>query len=560
MAEFEVTRGSESYTVTVPDDQADGITPEALVAMIDRASAAPSAPRPVQLRVEGIPQPVRVDPSFRDLSPEEQGRTVDQIRAAWDARQRPTGVGLSALQHGLRQGAQGVGATARVLGDALDNDWLRRQGNTLTDAVPEPRGYVPSSPALVQAIRDGRFGDAAGHLPGAIAEAVPAMGATMAAGALGSAVGGPVGGLAAAGLASGAQTFGPVAEERAAHDGVAASDPENMLAAAGTTAASAALDAVGARGAGRALAAPRGVSGRVGAALHATRREGITEGAQQAVEQVGTSLGTRDGLQMDPAEIAAAAATGAGAGGMVRLPGAVVAGGADGASDALIPARWRDMDFDTAASVVRVNDLIERDHADVRWRTGEDMDLHDVARNARDRLATDLRGLIRGAERHDWLDQRDRQEGTTMRGLVEDAERPGNDIRLTIHRLDELSHAPAIFRDQMRLLLTDLDTLSHTLRPDQQGGPLERAGRIAGAGAGLAAGIHAGPVGTALAVLTAASGTSLGAHTGARVGRVADRVIGTGSPAVMRARKRAEAALAAGRVMRKPTKRGAWWE
>ncbi|MEJ1936226.1 hypothetical protein WDZ92_39040, partial [Nostoc sp. NIES-2111] len=239
------------------------------------------------LRIEGIPDPVEVDDTFRSLSPEEQRRAVDAIVTDWSARERPlsdaevfgtsasrtpgarqsTGAGLSALQHGLRQGAHGVGATARVLGDALGSDWLRDRGRALAEAVPEPSGYVPSSPALIQAIREGRFGDAAGHLPGAIAEAIPAMGATMAAGAAGAAVGGPVGGLTAAGLASGAQTFGPVAEERAARDGVSASDPGNMLAAAGTTAASAALDAVGARGAGRALTAPRGISGRVGAAL-----------------------------------------------------------------------------------------------------------------------------------------------------------------------------------------------------------------------------------------------------------------------------------------------------
>ncbi len=550
MATFDVSRDGATYRVTVPDDQADGMTPERILSFIDQAQPAPPT-RPGQLRVQGIPNPVSVDPSFGDLTAEQQATAVEHIRAEWDRQQRsgrdsaqPTGAGFSALQHGARQGARGLAATARVMGDALDNDWLRRQGRELDDAVPEPRGYVPSGPELVRAIREGRYGDAASNLPGAVTEAIPGMGAAIAAGVAGAAVGGPVAGLAAAGMTSAAQSFGGNAEERAERDGVAATDPGNMLAAAGTTAATAALDAVGARGVGRVVTAPRGLTERVAGAAHASAREGVTEGAQDVVEQTGTTLGTRDGWSVDPAEVAAAAATGVGAGGAVRLPGAVTRGAAESAVDAASAAgEFRNMTGSQAAAVVRVGDVLQREQAAIRDRTGSDPDPVHVLNTARGDLATELRARVRQAEDAGWLDQQRQREGTTVRELIAEAEHQDRELGSGLDRLDALSRAPAEFRTSMRDLLTDLDVMSRASRPGNTGGLFERVGRVVGGASGLAAGVGAGPVGVAMSALAAAGGTTIGARAGAGIGRTLDRRLGGDALSVVQARRRAAAVL-----------------
>jgi hypothetical protein len=534
------------------------------------------------LNIEGIPQPVTVDPSFANLSPADQERTVEEIRSAWQAQgkrlvtdtaafagtpQRPTDRSFfGAIRHGLEGESEGFASTARVLG-ATDT----AQG--LSDSIAPPSSYEAATPELMEALRKIDLRRAAGLLPRAIAEQAPGLGGTLAAGSAGAALGSVVpglgtaaGGLIGAGLYAAGRGFGENVEERAKNNGHAEPTASDYVGGAATTAASAALDAVGARGLGGAAArlrlaqaasnAPRETAQaifqrRLQEAAVATGREAATEGAQEAIQETGTTLGTDQGLELDPAQIAGAAVLGGatratlGAPGLAReAAGAGVRAATNAAADASIRREMGDLTPERAASIERVNQAIGQ-RAD---ETGRETDTAVHLRSVGAELDGQLSRTLRQARSQGWLDD---DQHADLSDLLTNARRHNQELsegRVSedgtttgLAQLDAMENLPPAFRGAFRALLMDRNTISSSLRPGTASGPFERLGAGAGrVAAAVTGGLSHGPLG---AVAGAVAGGPLAARIGGGLGRMLDQRAGASQPVVVRARRMALAEL-----------------
>jgi hypothetical protein len=272
---------------------------------------------------------VTVDDSFDKLSPEEQNATVDHIAKELHDGEKPSGIGAG-LAQGVSDVASGVASTLGLGGvksDALDK----------VAAVTAPKDYK-AAPLIREG---GHFYNPSdwnpGNIPQAIAQMAPGLATDLVAGKggamAGKAVAGPrgamIGGAGAALASLAARTFGPGAHENAdARTGVPNSEPNSadIIREGGKQVIAAPFNAigatrlipglsgkvaeVGAKGAGNALAkylSTIGIEGGVGA-------------ASDAVNQVGTTIGTDKGIQYDPNKTAEAAVTRAAGGGLLAAP------------------------------------------------------------------------------------------------------------------------------------------------------------------------------------------------------------------------------------------------
>lgn len=204
---------------------------------------------------------------------------------------RPLGYGLNRL-------GEGLATTAEVYGGGIGDETIR-------SLTPDgPQDYIPASELFANKNGDG-FGWS--NLPAAIMEAGPGMAGTAAAAAAGGLVAGPVGAMAAGTGFNTAVGAGDTARSRAIADGRSVMDITNAdrLAGLGTAAAVGAVET---------LPFARGAGGLVRRAV----TEGGTEAIQSGVQQAGTTLGTEQGLTIDPKQAAAEAMIGAGAGAGIR--------------------------------------------------------------------------------------------------------------------------------------------------------------------------------------------------------------------------------------------------
>ncbi|MBU8544784.1 MULTISPECIES: hypothetical protein [Roseomonadaceae] len=511
----------------------------------------------IEVEIEGIPRPVRVDAAFRALSPEAQGATVDDIRRTWDARQRPppdTSTG-SALRSGVAGMAQGFGRTIGLAG-------APETGADIAGAVDAPRNYQSATGEVVEGVRNWDFGRVAQNVPRMVVEQLPDMGGTLAAGRAGAMLGAPMGpwGVAAGGLAgAGVYTFGrnlgDNAHARAANSGREAPTTADMVSALPGTAAQAALGAVGARGLGvpapaAPLSVPVGAAGRLRVATTASAREGATEVAEDIVGQTGQTLGTDRGLDVDPAQALAAGIGGTATRGAISMPGAVVRGGAESVVMASARRMVGDMTQDEAASFVRVAEMMDR-HGEAAQRvTGRAVPPDELLNGLRGELGAEVRGILRSAEHEGWIDRDQRDE---LREVFESALRHNRALvdgeddgagPLGLARIDDLQ-APAQFKATLRTAFRDLDTLSVAARKKNLTGPFERLFDIAGRGAGIAAGAAiGGGYGLVHGALGAVVGNPVGARIGGTIGRAVDRAAGTQLPLALLARQRAQSVLA----------------
>lgn len=531
------------------------------------------------LTIEGIPNPVTVEDSFRDLTPDLQAATVDEIKAAYSARQtpapaaptpstEPTGLGWGAVREGARGVVQGLSATARVGGDAVErlvgpgvvSRGLQSAGESMNDAIPADPNYVPSGPAVSDAIRRRDYSGVLRNLPGAVAETAPGLAGTLAAGAVGSAVGGPVGGLAAAGAFGAGQQFGTVAEARARNDGRTTPNDTDLLAAGGTAAVSGALDAVGARGLGGPVAAAvnRGVVARGGQAVANTGREALTETGQTLVEQAGSTVGTARGLEIDPADAAAAGLVGGASRGVMAAPGVALRGPVESVATAGANSAVGDISTREAASIERVNRLLETRAADTARVSGREVTNDELLNSTRTELTGDVEVQLRQARQQGWISP---DEYTTVRDVFDTAARHNKELadgpttrglrpedagqfRSGLARLDELTNAPPRFRNDMNNLFRDVNTLAAASRKKNLSGPFEKfgrgVGRVAAVGLGAAAG---GPMGAAAGLAASLGSNPLSSRVGGTIGRMVDTVAGTRSPIVVLARQKAQSVL-----------------
>ena len=205
-----------------------------------------------------------------------------------------------AFMRGIDQPLENMGVTAEALG-------AKGLGESLKGAVDERPGQSASG-QFMNADKDGTF--AYRYLPKAAVEQAGQFAGSLLARAGGAAVGGAVGnvpGAIAGGLAGPmmfefAQQLGPIALERAKNNGRETPNKEDWTYATGTSAGVGALNAI----------AP-GATGKIKRMFI----EGVTEGTQSVGEQVGSTVKTDKGLEVDPRQALAEGIIGGTSAGMV---------------------------------------------------------------------------------------------------------------------------------------------------------------------------------------------------------------------------------------------------
>lgn len=262
-----------------------------------------------------------------------------------------------ALQHGLAAQVSGYGKTARAAGASDVGKLVERGGSAI-----DPSNYETASDKV--GLSPGTWG----YIPRAVAEAAPGLATDLMAGAAGGAVGslfGPIGtglgGLGGFAASFGARNFGSNVQDRVKRDDptkeIEDATTKDKLIAGASTAGEAALNRIGLKGipvpgGGKVFSAIEGVAPNVakglsggavdavtaGAGAQALKqlpgqiagagiREGAAGAAGNVVNQVGRTIGTEKGLEIDPTEAANAAvlsgATAAGLRGLRGVPDAV---------------------------------------------------------------------------------------------------------------------------------------------------------------------------------------------------------------------------------------------
>jgi hypothetical protein len=136
---------------------------------------------------EGSTTAVNVDDGYANLSEADQATFRDTLRRNLLAATAPPDTSFSgAIRHGLFEAAHGLGRTVADLG-------APETGNAISNAVSDAPDYQTAISGLGNAIKAGKWLDAAEYLPRAIVENAPDLAGAAGAGLVGS-VAGPVGG------------------------------------------------------------------------------------------------------------------------------------------------------------------------------------------------------------------------------------------------------------------------------------------------------------------------------------------------------------------------------
>ena len=219
----------------------------------------------------------------------------------------------SAFSYALDQPLENIGTTLDAMG-------FEDAGKYLKDLIEAPENYESATEGFLN--RNG-FGFDVGFLPRAVVEQAGQLAGSIAArvagGVAGGAIAGPVGAItgaiAAPTLFEAAQIAGPVALARAKANGRDEPNWEDWSGAGGTALGSGLLNAFGVYGIGKLN------STVYGSAL----REGVTEGLQGLGEQIGNTLLTDAGLQIDPKAAVGEGLIGGTIGGVAQTPSSIYA-------------------------------------------------------------------------------------------------------------------------------------------------------------------------------------------------------------------------------------------
>jgi hypothetical protein len=216
----------------------------------------------------------------------------------------------SAFRYAIDQPLENMATTFQALGMEGWEKFMR-------DLVEEPENYEVAAERFINAQGEGfnweyfprAVFEQAGQIAGSLA--TRAGGAAIGAGVSGPA-GMAIGALLGPGLFEAVQIAGPVALERAKNEGREEPNWEDWTGALGTATASGVLNAVGIKNVGVLNSTIKQVG-------KATAAEGLTEGAQGAIEQIGGTALTEAGLQIDPKAAVGEGLLGAGAGGGTQI-------------------------------------------------------------------------------------------------------------------------------------------------------------------------------------------------------------------------------------------------
>ena len=482
---------------------------------------------------------------YDDLNPDDQKSTMGQLAKmanegvtagspAPDAAPTDTSVG-GMLQYMGRSVVHGEAETmklAKLLPDGTPGkETLVKAGQAAENAVgPQDPNYSPAHTALNKAMDAGHLLDAVGYLPRAIGEAAADIGVPLAE-TLGKA---PL--KAAAWIA---QRFaGENANARAANNNRAEPTVGDLAGSLPTTALQVGTSLLG---------AGAGVGGKLAEAAPALLKpvakvatEALGGAANDAATQLGNSVGTDKGAQLDPGEVAGAALTAAGvrAAGLAAKPvadavgsGAKAAAGAVGdASDNLMSRTVsQPVSVEHAESIVRANDAVAA-ASDSVARAGGKADPFTAANHAKSEANAAVVKYADAMKTSGLLTDADM---SLVRTVQNQALRHNNSIGIgdgqDTTSYDQLKSLPIPAKHLQPLVdgLLDLNTLSSQSFRNNATGPFQQIGSAIGKVAAPVGLLAAGqPVGAAASLL----GLRQTGQMGAKFGGAIDNMLGTSAP------------------------------
>lgn len=478
--------------------------------------------------------------AFSQASPADQQEILEQVQQHVLDMQAPahtsalSGIG-DALQSGTHQALSGVANTAAMFAKDAGNGIV---GNALNHVASAAQSIDPGVPTdgyqnsgFEQDWKAGNYRAALSDLPRAIAEQAPSLAGNLGAAALGGAVGGPVGagaGLVAYNVATGA---GDDAATRAAANGDATPTTADQLIGTGLAAGQGVLQTVGlgrVPGVGKAIESLPGLMKPIAnAAL-----EGTASAAGNVAQQAGTTAGTRQGLTIDPAQVAQAGLSAAGA----RLGQSTLSNAASGALNSArdsMAGNISAMSPEQQASVQRVAGLLHG----LKPAKGGDTSPAALFGSAKAQIADSTRQSFQAMRDQGIITPE--QYSQIAAPLISAASSRSQELltgtdtpQTVLDRLPSLN-LPKEVEQKARDTALDLQTLTDASKQTQQVGPLQRAGQTIGSAAALPALLAANPAHVMLDVL---AGHSVGQQTGkigGAIGAGLDKVMGLQEPKIM---------------------------
>ena len=254
--------------------------------------------------------------------------------------------GLHDLGTSASQGAQAVGGVMARNGMPEWGGAVQGAGQSVANITPNaPAGPSPTE-GVASSIKSGDYGGALSQLPHAALRAAVGAAPVLAAGALT----GPVG----AGVAAGLQSLGPTAYARAQNNNRAEPTTSDVLGA---------LPGAAVQGAGGALLPGSGAASPLARVGMNIAKDAGAGAIMSTGGQLGGSVGTDQGAQLDPAEVAAQAATMGTMGAARSAPAvgrATVGAASDNIMSRTVPAPQSP---EEAASMARVGDAYQQAQA-----------------------------------------------------------------------------------------------------------------------------------------------------------------------------------------------------
>jgi hypothetical protein len=437
----------------------------------------------------------------------------------------------SALSYGLHGAAVGLGNTVQTVGDSLGIPAVSNAGKSLQTATTGPgANYAPTNEGADYSA--GNYQKMLTDLPRAAVEGAAPTAALLGAGA----VAGPWG---VAGTAA-ALNYGNNVKTRAANNNEPTTSADAMLGAVVPTAVDAGLAAVGLGkvGPGAALmdAAPALAKPFVGAALDAG-----AGAATDASNQLGATVGTDKGAQLDPNEVVGAAAQAGGARLASLAPQLAAVGIRTGTNEVMTRLQPDPASTEDAASIVRVNNDFEAAAANAKATRGDVSPMavmntvkSEYLNNAIATIA-DLRAAPDGAN-IDPIQARQltalfRDQAARHNNTIQEGQAAYQTLFDRINSLPLPDEAIATLTNAAR----DLNTISTQSFQNKGTGPFATLGRVGATAAGIGGALY---MGDPMAAIGLGLGHGAISPIGGLAGGAMDRLFGTNVPTVtLRARK-----------------------
>lgn len=535
-----------TLSLTLPDERSGTVNDNGFAALPQDKQAAAiadsrapilSAPSTLAHDTQGSIHAISADGVAHEFPAGTDQAVIDKAMRSYATQQAASAnPSFSAdLQGGVHDLGTSVSQGLNVAGGIMSRngmpDWggdVSAAGGWIGGHTPDAPVGVPPSQRLANAIKVGDWSAVPALVAHSAARALPSAAPVLAAGA----VGGPIG----AGVAAGALAEGPEAYARAANNG--RSEPTTGDAVASIPGAVA--EGVG----GALLPGSSRLASPLARGAYRVASDIAGGAVMDAGGQLGATVGTDKGAQLDPFQTAGAALTQGAIGAARSLPDAVATGIKSASDRALASTLEAPGTREDAESVIRVGNLMDAVRANAVRNSGQPLPDTVIANSVKSDLVTKLNGQIKQLRDAGLIDALD---SNGLRQLVNNqALRANNTISEGLpgvaslyDRVDDLN-LPAPVIAQLKADVRDLNTVSaqsfikNTVGPFQAAGTL--AGRLGAIGAGL---MSASPMG----VIEGVIGNPLAGKVGGAIGSIADRALGTNTPPIVLQRLNAQRVL-----------------